>query len=79
MVGRMSTKSRFRRKHKTGEPMKKMIVTLALFAVFAGPALASESVVCTLTTATGAAASTASCTTGSATWTAGSRAHAVYD
>lgn len=53
--------------------MKKMIVTLALFAVFAGPALASESVVCTLTTATGAAASTASCTTGSATWTAGSQ------
>ena len=53
--------------------MKKMIVTLALFAVFAGPALASEPVVCTLTTATGAAASTASCTTGSATWTAGSQ------
>jgi len=53
--------------------MKKMIVTLALFAVFAGPALASESVVCTLTTGTGAAASTASCTTGSATWTAGSQ------
>ena len=35
------------------------------------PALAAETVVCTLTTATGAAASTASCTSGSATWLPG--------
>lgn len=45
---------------------------LALAAILATPAFASEAVVCTLTTATGAAASTASCTTGSATWTQGS-------
>lgn len=45
----------------------------AAMAFFALPAGASEAVVCTLTTATGAAASTASCTTGSATWTQGSQ------
>ena len=47
--------------------------TLYLLALLALPALASEPVVCTLTTATGAAASTASCTSGSATWTTGSQ------
>lgn len=34
---------------------------------------ASEPVVCTLTTGTGAATTTAACTTGSATWTVGSQ------
>lgn len=52
--------------------MKKLIVTLALFSVFAAPAIASETVVCTLTTGTGAAVTTAACTTGSATWARGS-------
>lgn len=46
---------------------------LYLLALLALPAFASEPVVCTLTTATGAAASTASCTSGSATWTTGSQ------
>lgn len=41
---------------------------ITLFSVIAGDALASETVDCTLTTATGAAASTAACTSGSATW-----------
>lgn len=40
-------------------------------ALVSAQAFASDPVVCTLTTATGAAASTASCTTGSATWTKG--------
>lgn len=46
---------------------------LLLVALLSLPAFASEPVVCTLTTATGAAATTASCTTGSATWTQGSQ------
>lgn len=44
---------------------------LALAALIAAPAFAGDQVVCTLTTATGAAASTAACTSGSATWNAG--------
>lgn len=44
-------------------------ILLALCLSF--PAFAAETVVCTLTTATGAAASTASCTVGSATWIKG--------
>lgn len=46
--------------------MKKL--TLLFFVLLASVASAGEPVVCTLTTATGAATSTASCTTGSATW-----------
>ena len=45
--------------------MKKLVFAVLLFA---SPALASDPVVCTLTTGTGAAASTAACTSGSATW-----------
>ena len=49
--------------------MKNLMLAVALLSL---PALAAETVVCTLTTATGSAASTASCTTGSATWLQGS-------
>ena len=45
---------------------------LVLATLIALPASAAEKVVCTLTTGTGAAVSTASCTTGSATWLQGS-------
>ncbi len=54
--------------------MKRSTSLLLSLILAAGPftAQASEPVVCTLTTATGAAATTASCTTGSATWARGS-------
>ena len=48
--------------------MKKILVTFVLLAL---PAFAAEPVVCTLTTATGAAANTVTCTTGSALWAKG--------
>lgn len=49
-----------------------MKTVFAFAALVASVAFASEPVVCTLTTSTGAAASTAACTTGSATWIKGS-------
>lgn len=45
--------------------MKTLFLAVVLLAF---PALAADTVVCTLTTSTGAAASTAACTSGSATW-----------
>lgn len=50
--------------------MKKLLILISLLC--ASAAFASEPVVCTLTTGTGAAVTTAACTTGSATWARGS-------
>ena len=59
-----------KKKKGKGKGCRWLLLAVALLAF---PSFASEAVVCTLTTATGAAASTASCTTGSATWTKGSQ------
>lgn len=59
-----------KKKKGKGKGCRWLVAAALLLAL---PVTASEKVDCTLTTGTGAAVSTASCTTGSATWTQGSQ------